>query len=85
MDWPEWWDWESELIPHLMKRMQDRCFSELDLRIMMEEAIALREESEPGRWVVETRYGSQRWEVIVEPDVVARSLIVITAYRLGQP
>jgi hypothetical protein len=36
MDWPEWWTWELELSPHLLRRMLDRGFSEVDLRIMME-------------------------------------------------
>ena len=22
--WPDWWDWELELSPHLLKRMTDR-------------------------------------------------------------
>ncbi len=34
--WPEWWDWELELSPHLLKRMADRGFSELDLRAMLD-------------------------------------------------
>jgi len=34
--WPEWWDWELDLSPHLLERMVDRGFSEVDLRRMME-------------------------------------------------
>jgi hypothetical protein len=30
--WPEWWDWELELTPHLLKRLVDRGFTEVDLR-----------------------------------------------------
>ena len=29
--WPHWWDWELDLTPHLLKRMEDRDFNELDL------------------------------------------------------
>ena len=36
--WPDWWDWELELTPHLLKRMIDREFSEVDLRIMLANA-----------------------------------------------
>jgi len=36
--WPEWWDWELELIPHLLKRREDRRFSEVDLRSMLSRA-----------------------------------------------
>jgi hypothetical protein len=34
MHWPEWWSWDLELTPHLMKRMVDRQFNEVDLRLM---------------------------------------------------
>lgn len=36
--WPEWWNWELEFTPHLEKRMSDREFGEIDLRIMLENA-----------------------------------------------
>lgn len=80
---PEWWDWELELSPHLLKRMQDRGFSEVDLRVMMECALSLREDEEPGRWVVEAEHDSRSWEVIVEPDTADQLLVVITAYPVG--
>ena len=79
---PEWWDWELELSPHLLKRMLDRGFSEVDLRGMMERASGLHEDDEPGRWVVETKHDSESWAVIVEPDAGDRLLVVITAYPL---
>ena len=40
MEWPDWWEWELELSPHLEKRMVDRDFTELDLRTMLENAEA---------------------------------------------
>jgi len=80
VDWPEWWDWELELSPHLLKRMVDRRFSETDLRLMMEDATGLREDDEPGRWLVETWHASRPWEIVVEPDREDRLLVVITAY-----
>lgn len=79
-DWPDWWNWELDLSPHLLKRMVDRSFSEVDLRTMMESAERLREDDEPGRWVVETVHESRPWEVIVEPDPEDRLLVVVTAY-----
>lgn len=79
-EWPEWWDWELELSPHLLKRMLDRDFSEVGLRAMMEHASGFREDDEPGRWVVETKHDSESWEVIVEPDWSDGLLVVITAY-----
>jgi hypothetical protein len=33
--WPDWWEWEIDLTPHLLKRMEDRDFSEVDLREML--------------------------------------------------
>ncbi len=84
-EWPEWWDWELEFSPHLLKRMLDRSFSEVDLRVMMEGASGVHEDPEPGRWVVETKRDRKPWEVIVEPDSEDRLLVVITAYPVDQP
>lgn len=35
-----------------------------------------------GRFIIETRHRKVDWEVIVEPDEVAHSLVVITAYAV---
>lgn len=83
--WPPWWDWELELTSHLFKRMVDRRFSETDLRVMITNGKRLREDHEPGRWVVETVHQANPWEVIVEPDPVDQLLVVITAYPVGLP
>jgi len=80
VEWPEWWEWELELSPHLLKRMVDRGFSETDLRSMMHAAAGCQEADQPGRWVVATTHGGRSWEVIVEPDSEDRLLVVITAY-----
>ncbi len=81
--WPAWWDWELELSPHLLKRMVDRRFTEVDLRRMLQAATRVRRDIVPGRWVVVTRHQDARWEVIVEPDVEAQVLVVVTAYPVG--
>ena len=83
--WPPWWKWELELSSHLLKRMVDRRFSEVDLRTMMEAATAYRQDKEPGRWGVETSHERRAWEVIVEPDAAERLLVVITGYPLELP
>jgi len=80
MRWPAWWDWELELTPHVLKRMVDREFTELDLRQMLEDATALRPDVEERRWVVAARLRRRPWEMIVEPDEAERVLVVITAY-----
>ena len=79
-EWPEWWDWELEFSPHLLKRMEDRRFTEIDLRRMLQRASGYREDVVEGRWVIETRHRGKAWEVIVEPDLEGRLLVVVTAY-----
>lgn len=81
--WPPWWHWELELSPHLLKRMIDRQFNEVDLRRMLEHPRDLREDSVEGRWKVETLHEGRIWEVIVEPEAEVRLLVVVTAYPLG--
>lgn len=84
VEWPEWWEWELEFSSHLLKRMVDRGFSEVDLRLMMEEATTIDQGAEPGRWVVQTIHDSKPWEAIVEPDSADRLLVVVTAYPVDQ-
>ena len=83
MAWPEWWSWELELSPHLLKRMMDRGFNEADLRLMLENATGYHENHEAGRWGIETKHEGKRWEVIVEPVPDEQVLVVITAYAVG--
>jgi hypothetical protein len=83
-EFPEWWEWELELSAHLLKRMVDRGFSEIDLRLMMENAIGIVEdEVAPGRWIVETRHAGEQWHVIVEPDFGDQVVVVVTAYGVN--
>ena len=83
--WPGWWEWELELTPHLFKRMEDRGFTEVDLRAMLEAAEGFRPDVIEDRYVIETRFRTRSWEVIVEPDAAAQLLIVVTAYSLELP
>ena len=80
MEWPEWWRWELDITSHLEKRMQDRGFSELDLREMLHAAAQWAPDVAPGRWVIRTTHGGRGWEVVVEPEAESRLLVVITAY-----
>jgi hypothetical protein len=77
---PEWWDWGLELSPHLLKRMEDRQFNEVDLRTMLARASSCHPDIVEGRWVIPARHSRHPWEVIVEPDFDAKSLVVVTAY-----
>lgn len=83
-DWPPWWQWELELTPHLLKRMEDRGFTEVELREMLEKAESYEADVVEGRFVIETRHRRKRWQVIVEPDAVATRLVVVTAYAAGR-
>ncbi len=83
VSWPDWWDWEIELTPHLEKRMDDRDFSEVDLRAMLEHAHGHRPDVVEGRFVIETEHKRAQWEVIVEPDEIDHLLVVVTAYRVS--
>ena len=78
--WPPWWTWELELSAHLLKRMEDRAFNEVDLRRMLEHASDHRPDIIEARFLVETQHAGQAWEVIVEPDEIRQLLVVITAY-----
>lgn len=79
-DWPDWWHWELELTPHLLRRMKDRGFNETELRQMLDLAGSLRRATMPGRFMVAARYNQRDWQIVVEPDTAAKKLLVITAY-----
>ena len=81
---PKWWEWELEFNPHLLKRMLDRRFTEVDLRRMLEHARGYRVDVVEGRWLIETRHSRKDWEVIVEPDTEHKLLVVVTAYPVEE-
>lgn len=80
-DWPEWWEWELELSPHLLKRMADRDFTEADLRTMLEDAQAWEPTPNPDRFLIRCRFVGRHWNVIVEPDHAEQRQVVVTAYE----
>jgi hypothetical protein len=83
-NWPEWWTWDIDCSnPHLAKRMIDRRFNEADLREMLENATGYRPDSDPLRWVIETSYAGQAWEIVVEPYPGGKLLVVVTAFAVG--
>lgn len=64
--------------------MEDRGFTEIELRGMMQAAAGYREDIVEGRWIIETRHKRKRWEVIVEPDPAVELLVVVTAYLVSR-
>lgn len=81
---PGWWKWEIEFTPHLEKRMEDRGFTEVDLRFMLEHATSYRPSEVESRFVIATRFRGRPWEVVVEPDDVEHLLVVVTAYGVDR-
>jgi hypothetical protein len=63
--------------------MEDRGFTEVELRDRLHRARHLRPDVVVGRSVAETRLGRKNWGVIVEPDEEEQLLVVITAYPRG--
>jgi hypothetical protein len=63
---------------------EDRRFTEIDLRRMLERASGYREDVVEGRWVIETIHRRKPWEVIVEPDAERQLLVVVTAYPVWE-
>ena len=84
IEWPTWWEWELELSVHLEMRMEDRDFTEVDLRTMLEHASDVYSSLEEGRWVVETKHRRRPWKIIVEPGYDRLLLVVVTAYPISE-
>jgi hypothetical protein len=83
-DWPGWWSWELAFTAHVEERMLMRGLNEVELRSMLEGAVELLPARRTGRWVVRTRHAGKAWEVVVEPDEVAKQLTIVTAYRMDE-
>jgi hypothetical protein len=83
MQWPEWWDWKLAFTYHVELRMEDRDFTELELRRMLDVAAGVQPGRVPGRFQVATRHGGKGWIVVLEPDLEERLLYVVTAYPEG--
>ena len=60
--------------------MEDRDFTEVELRLMLERATRFHADVVEGRFVVEAQLRGHPWEVVVEPDEVEHLLVVVTAY-----
>ncbi|MGF1634279.1 MAG: hypothetical protein ACFCVE_10560 [Phycisphaerae bacterium] len=79
--WAAWWDWELDTSnPHLGKRMRERGFNEVELRIMIIQAERWWFGETTRRYEVQTVHAGKRWHVILEPDFDEEVIIVVTAY-----
>ena len=64
--------------------MDDRRFTEIDVRRMLQRAIVHREDIVEGRWLIMTRHRGKAWEAVVEPDQERQLLVVVTAYPVWE-
>jgi hypothetical protein len=80
--WPSWWDWELDFSSELPDRMQERGFTETDLRRMLHDATDWWPDKEEGRFAIRSGWEARDWEIIVEPVPEDRRLVIITAFRL---
>ena len=82
---PKWWVWELVLTSHVELRMEERDFTEIDLRRMLERASTVEPARAEGRFEVVTRHGGRKWSVILEPDLGERLLFLVTAFPTDEP
>ena len=80
---PGWWDWELAFTSHVEVRMEERGFSELELRSMLESPTSVEPSRRQGRWVVSVKLRGRNWTVVVEPDADEHLLYVVTAFPRG--
>jgi hypothetical protein len=78
---PEWWGWDLVFTAHLEGRMEERDFSEVELRGMISEVEDLAPGRRPGRYVCRAKLRGQPWVVVLEPDPEDQVVVVVTAYR----
>jgi len=78
-DPPEWWDWDLAFTSHIESRMEERLFSEVELRTMIADATDLSPSRRPGRYLARTRLHGRPWSVVLEPDMEDQLLFVVTA------
>jgi len=84
-DRPEWWDWDLAFTHHAESRMEERDFSEVELRTMLAETTELMPGRQPGRFLAKTRHRGRPWSVVLEPDRDDRVLLVVTAFPRDEP
>ncbi len=80
MKLPEWWDWELVLTSHIEKRMEERGFTEIELRRMLSKPVGLLPDAQQGRFVVLATLQSTQWAIIVEPEYEDQILVAVTAF-----
>ena len=81
---PEWWNWELSFTGHAELRMEQRGVTEVDVRAMLERATRHEPSVVAGRFMIHAVHMHRPWIVIVEPDVDAKLLVVVTPYEVSE-
>lgn len=79
---PEWWGWEFEISPHLLRRMEERDFTETDLRRMLHGVRTVRPDASTGRYRARGYHRNHEWMIVLEPDHETGIVVVIAAFRI---
>jgi hypothetical protein len=82
-DPPDWWQWDLTFTRHVHVRMEEREFSEVELRGMISDITNLLAARRRGRFIGRTRLKGAPWIVVLEPDFDDHVVVVVTAYRRG--
>ncbi len=81
---PKWWSWELSFNGHADLRMEQRGVTELNVRAMLEQATSFEPSIVEGRFMIHAQHQRHPWIVIVEPDMEAKLLVVVTAYEVPE-
>jgi len=81
---PEWWNYELSFNSHAELRMEQRSVTEVQVRAMLERATGFEPSVVEGRFMIHVRPQPRPWIVIVEPDIDAKLLVVVTVYEVSQ-
>jgi hypothetical protein len=79
---PEWWNWPLSFVGHAEMRMEQRGVTEVQLRAMLERATSYEPSVVEGRFMIHARHGHASW-IVVEPDIDATLLVVVTVYEVS--
>jgi hypothetical protein len=70
-------------VGHAEMRMEQRSVTEVELRAMLERASSFEPSVVEGRFMIHVRHDQRPWIVIVEPDVDAKVLLIVTVYEVS--
>ena len=79
---PYWWSWPLVIPDHAANRMEERGWTEIEVRRVLGQPRSLDQDPEPGRWRVPCRRGREHWCIIVEPEKRRRWLVMVTIIRV---